>query len=222
MTVWRWVRTKQVELDQLRHSLEIGIKKVEHSLEDLWLAPRAVSHLNQIANATNDLYNMSQNVMDWLVEKTWRDPEGRMRAEKEVIIKLLVALNAYVPLYRQFGLGTCEALLDAFRRHGPVYNLKKRSRRWSYDDRRQYHPDILANRCYYEKVLLLYLQQRESRIANASQDIKRHYNNSQLFENFVADVQQENRNEEENWSMCGKKFPYPKYHLKDVGDKEPR
>lgn len=217
-TTWRYVRYMLVETNTLRTDLGLGIHKLTRTLDDFWLGPRVIVIWKCIAHRVNKLFYGWQSILDWLEERKWRKPEFRL--EKEQVIKTLVVLNYYTSTILRLYKDSFETVFECFRRHRRVTSSKKRPRRWSTGNQHLYSTRIFENRHYYERILHLYAQLMETTTRNSESDISRLYNNSNLFENFVADVQQNNKAQADYWEAWGKKYPWPSCQLKNLGNKD--
>lgn len=217
-TIWRYARDMFAQTTELRNGLELGINKLTRMLDEFWLMPRIVSFWKQIARSVTKICHGWQSILDWIEQRKWRDPA--YRDEKQQVIKTLAVLNHHTSIYLHLYEEAFESVFECFRRHARVTTSKRPPRRWSTANQHLYARRVFQNRCYYERMLHLYAQRIETSLAKSQQATHKHYNSSKLFEDFVTDVQQNNKKQEEWWTAWGKKYPWPSCQLKNLGGKD--
>ena len=216
-TIWRYVRDRLVETDQLRNQLDLGVQKLSRTLDEFWLGPRTIAVWQRILDKVNKLYLGWRSILDWLEDRKWRDQT--FKAEKEQVIKVLAVLNHLSSIYQEVYAESFNIVLDCFRRHRRVTPRRPTRRRWSTGNEHLYNSWTFENRRYYERMLRLYARRIEGSVKTMQQDTPRLYDSSRLFDKFVTDVQENNRQQEEWWAAWGKRYPWSSCELKDPGEK---
>ncbi|KAK5080837.1 hypothetical protein LTR70_009965 [Exophiala xenobiotica] len=214
-TIWRYVRDRLVETNQLRTQLELGTQKLTRTIDEFWLGPRIIAIWGRISHRVNKLYFGWQSILDWLEDRKWTNPD--FRPEKEQVIKVLAVLNHYTSAFQQLYQVSFDVVFECFRRHRRVTARKPPKRRWSTGNEHLCKPRIFKNRYYYERMLHLYAQRMEASCQFVQRDTQVLYNSSKLFEHLVTDIQENNKKQEEWWAAWGRRYPWPSCQLKSIG-----
>jgi len=215
--IWRYVRDRLAENDQLRIQLELGIQKLTHTIDEFWLGPRVIATWERILQNISRLYFGWRSIFDWLEDRKWKNQNFRL--EKEQIIKVLAVLNYCTSAFQRLYQDCFDVVFECFRRHRRVTARKPPKRRWSTGNQHLCKPRVFENRYYYERMLHLYARRVEENRLAVERQTQVLYDSSELFEHLVTDIQESNKKQKEWWAAWGKKYPWPSCELKEIGDK---
>ena len=221
LTIWRTIRDKQYELELFHDRITLKLAWLKHDTHRSWQAHSVTALGNQFIDAIQVLLKGYQNIMDWLGTQD-SDEKGSWTSmdahdKKLLVIKQLVVFHHYGTLlgdcFEHFGDRISEFKVLPVLRRG-----QQPKRTLSCSDIDQLPSAEAEDRCKYEVRLHAWLRSLKDLLTNGLKQTHKLYDTSDLFEEFVGDLQYRNSEEQERWHSEGMRYPYPDWKLKNPYD----
>ncbi|KAK5078370.1 hypothetical protein LTR64_003219 [Lithohypha guttulata] len=216
-TIWRATRDQRLEIEELVVALSHRIPTFLAKIEDLLQAHRTRVFCHQVTEALDVVRKGYRAVMKWLEQGSWTIAEEQEK--KELHIKHLIIFNHYRKVF-----GECfsrfRKLARYFKEVLKAEPRKRVRRRRSCSDLEDTRSAGTEQRLVYEVMLRDVAKVLEKSLVDGLSKTHEQYNSSQLFCEYVANVQDRNEKEEKLWKREGKRYPYPDYKLKDPTQKK--